>query len=187
MSIHRYHSMFNAQPCADRDDSSNLMHSQTALSTGVLTTLLQTLASAPAEVPRVLLCASIIFNLGATTCAVVCLFILSDFTTKARILAATKEGSLPRKLLLNDMIHLEYLQEEREREILRKFGMRLPWSIASTLMVTCFLLGTICTFTGFGVWVWYQGPQSVVVIVTSILGVVGGISILVLLLLLIGM
>ena len=85
------------------------------------------------------------------------------------------------------MIHLEYLQEEREREILRKFGMRLPWFIASTLMITCFLLGTICTFTGFGIWVWYQGPQSVVVIVTSILGVVGGISVLVLLLLLIGM
>ena len=160
---------------------------QTALSTGVLTTLLQSLDKAPAELPRVFLCTSIIFNLGATTCAVLCLFILSDFTTKARILAATEEGSLPRKLLLNDMIHLEYLQEDREQEILRKFGMRLPWFIASSLMITCFLLGTICTFTGFGVWVWYQGPQSVCIVVTVILGVVGGASVLVLLLLVAGM
>ena len=85
------------------------------------------------------------------------------------------------------MIHLEYLQENRDKEILWKFGMRLPWSIASTLMVICLLLGTICTFTGFGVWVWYQGPQSVFVVVSIILGVVGGASVLVLLLLFTGM
>ena len=85
------------------------------------------------------------------------------------------------------MIHLEYLQEDREWEILRKFGMRLPWFIASTLMTICSLLGTICTFTGFGVWVWYQGPQSVCIVVTIILGVVGGASVLVLLLLVAGM
>jgi len=161
---------------------------QTALSTGVLTTLLQILEDAPAEVPRIFLCTSIIFNLGATTCAVICLFILSDFTTTARTLAATatEEGSLPRKLLLNDMIDLKYLREDRDREILKHFGMRLPWSIASTLMITCFLLGTICTFTGFGVWVWYQGPQSVGIVLTLILGVVGGISGLVLVLLVAG-
>lgn len=149
---------------------------QTALSTGVLTTLLQTLANAPAEASRAFLCASIIFNLGATTCAVVCLFILSDLTTHARILAATDDSSLPRKLLLNESIHLEYLLEDREREILWKFGMRWPWFIASPLMITCFLLGTICTFTGFGVWVWYQGFQIVAIVVTITVGVVGGLS-----------
>jgi len=174
--------MFNVQLHAD----GNAHALQTALSTGVITTLLQTLNDAPAEFPRIFLGSSIIFNLGATTCAVICIFMLSDFTTKARILAATQEG-LPRKLLLNDMIHLEYLQEDREREILRKFGMRLPWFIASTLMLTCFLLGTVCTFAGFGVWIWYQGPQSVGIVLTIILGVVGGISGLVLVLLAVGM
>lgn len=84
------------------------------------------------------------------------------------------------------MIHIEYLQEDREKEILWKFGMRWPWFIARTLMLNCFLLGTICNFIGFGIWVWYQGVQIVAIVVTAILAVVGGISITVLLLLFVG-
>jgi len=38
------------------------------------------------------------------------------------------------------MTHLEYLQEEREKEILWKFGMRWPWFLASTLMITWIVL-----------------------------------------------
>jgi len=158
----------------------------TALSTGVLTTLLQILGDKRAEVLRAFLCTSIIFNLGATTCAVLCLFILSDFATRARVLAATDPTSLPRKLLMNDQIHLEYLSEDRERELLWKFGMGLPWFIAKALMMGCFLLGTVCTFTGFGIWVWYQGFQTVAIVVTVVLALVGGVAGLVLLLLVFG-
>jgi hypothetical protein len=53
-------------------------------------------------------------------------------------------------------------------------------------MITCFLLGTMCTFVGLGIWVWHQGFQNVAVVVTIVLGLVGGISVLVLLLLVAG-
>jgi len=159
---------------------------KTALSIGLITALLQTVDGVPVEPLRIILCSSIVFNLGAATSAVVCIFILSHFTTKARILAATEEG-LPRRFLLNDVIHLEYLQEDREREILRKFGMPLTWFIASTLMITCFMLGAICMFIGFGVWVWCQGSQSVGMVLTAMLGVIGGILVLVLVLFTVGM
>ena len=85
------------------------------------------------------------------------------------------------------MIRIEYLEEDRETEILMKFGLGWSWFIAKSLMITFFLLGTICTFTGFGTWVWYQGFQNVAIVVTTLLGVVGGFSVLLLLLLIAGM
>jgi hypothetical protein len=53
-------------------------------------------------------------------------------------------------------------------------------------MVICFLLGTIYTFAGLGIWVWNQGFQSVAIVVTIVLSLVGGCSGLVLLLLVTG-
>jgi len=162
---------------------------QSPLSTAVVTALLQILDTDKdrAETLQIFLYISIVFNLGATTCAVLCLFMLSDFTTKARVIAATDNTSLPKECLLDDVMLYRYIEEDRERELLRNFGLGRPWSIATATMNYCFLCGTVCTFVGLGIGVWYRCINFAAgVIVTTALGLVGGASGLVLMLLISG-
>jgi len=158
---------------------------QSPLSTAVVTAFLQILKG-PTETLQTFLYTSIVFNLGATTFAVLCLFILSDFTTKVRFIAATEEDSLSKKCLLGDTFLYEYIVEDREWELLRDFGLGWSWSIAKVAMNCCFLFGTICTFVGLGIGVWDQCSIYAAGVVTTALGLVGGVSGLVLLLLMIG-
>ena len=161
---------------------------QSPLSTAVVTTLLQNLAQNNKQdtVVENFFYIGIIFNLGATTCAVLCLFILSDFMSKAHIIAATDIHSLPRRLLSNDRTSYGYFLEYSEREVLREFGLRRSWSVAKAVMIHCFILGTVCTFFGMGFWVWRQCVTQVAVVVTIFLSLVGGASGFVLLLLVTG-
>jgi len=158
---------------------------QSPLSTAVVTALLQILKS-PTETLQAVLYTSIVFNLGATTCAVLCLFMLSDFTTKARVIAAKDKNSLPEKCLLNDDVLYTYIEEDKERELLRGFGLGRSWSISKAAMTYCFLFGTICTFVGLGIGVWYQHVNYAAAVVTTALVLVGGASGFVLLLLING-
>jgi len=161
---------------------------QSPLSTAVVTALLQILGTdkGPNETLQTILYTSIVLNLGATTCAVLCLFMLSDFTTKARVIAANDNTSLPKKCLLDDAILYTYIVQDREREVLRRFGLGRSWSIAKATMNHCFLFGTICTFVGLGIGVWYQHINYAAPVVTTALVLVGGASGLVLLLLITG-
>lgn len=160
---------------------------QSPLSTAVVATLLQlTGEDAQSNVLETIFYTSIILNLGATTCAVLCLFILSDFTNKARSIAANDRDSLPNQFLLDEMSIYDYVVRGREREILREFGLGWSWSIAKATMIHCFLLGTICTFSGMGFWVWYQCASHVAGLVTIVLSLVSGASGFVLLLLMTG-
>jgi len=160
---------------------------QSPLSTALVAALLQIFGNtARADVLQAFFYTSIVLNLGATTCAVLCLIILSDFTTKARVIALNDKNSLPRTFLSKGRINFGYLVEDTEREVLRGFGLGRSWSVAKAVMIHCFLLGTICTFSGMGIWVWRQCDSPVTIFVTIVLGVVSGASGYVLLLLMKG-
>jgi len=152
---------------------------QSPLSTAVVTAFLDGF-DRPAGGLQIFLYTSIVLNLGAATCAVLCLFILSDFMAKARVTAATD------KHLLDDKILWGYLNEGGEQELLRRFGLGRSWSIANAAMIHCFIFGTICTFVGLGIGVWYQCVNYAAGVVTTALVLVGGASGLVLLLLMTG-
>jgi hypothetical protein len=146
-----------------------------------VTALLQTLGANPrADVLETIFYTSIVLNLGATTCAVLCLIILSDFKTKARVIVGKGWPWNDRNIYVAGGV------AGGEQEVLRQFGLGRSWSIARTGMVHCFLLGTVSTFAGMGVWVWSQCATFVAIFVTSVLGLVSGLSGYVLLLLMRG-
>ena len=90
---------------------------QSPLSTAVVTALLQMFGDhVRHDALEILFYTSMVVNVGATTFAVLCLIILSDITTKARVIAATDINSLPRKFLLKDRTISSYLTEDRERK-----------------------------------------------------------------------
>lgn len=150
-----------------------------------MTTLLQILGSSGTQntILENFLYSSIIFNLGATTSAVLCLFILSNLTSRAHSIAATDANSLPGRILLSDSVSS---LEDSERELLRKFGLGWSWSAAKDIMIFCFVLGTVCTFLGMGFWVWLRCVRQVAFVVTLCLIVVGGASGFVLMLIMTG-
>jgi hypothetical protein len=145
--------------------------------------LLQILGDTRADILQIFLYIRIICNLGATTMAIFCFVHTAEVPTGARILAATDKMSLPHKLLTGNLIHHEYLNEDREREVLWKFGIGRSWFIARAFMIICFFLGIFFMSVGFRTWVWYQTSHGVATVATVALAFVGGISGLVTLLL----
>ena len=97
---------------------------------------------------------SIIFNLGATTSAVFCLIILSDFNAKARTKVVYERGSLPSKVHYGEDVSQELLELNREGALLRSFGLDKWWELSKYHMLACFVLGTICAFSSEALWIW---------------------------------
>jgi len=184
--IHQYHCRSTAptQPWVFLSDSVAACL-QSLLSTAVVTALLQ-IFKGPSESLQTVLYPSIVFNLGAATCAALCLFMLADFMTKACVIAATKQHSLPMKCLLNDLILFMYIIEDREWELLWGFGLGRSWSIAKVTMNYCFLCGMVCTFVGLGIGVWYKCINYSTSVITTTLVLVGRASGIVFLLLITG-
>jgi hypothetical protein len=150
---------------------------QSPLSTTVAAAFLQTLgAGTQVNALEMFLYASIILNLGASTCAVLCVIILSDVTANSRVILA-------KKLPLDGRNNYG---ADSERETLRKFGLGWSWSIAKLVMIHCFIFGTVCTYVGTGIWVRYKCATHIANAVTVALSLVGGASGLVLLLLMTG-
>ena len=97
---------------------------------------------------------SIIFNLGATTSAVFCLIILSDFNAKARTKVVYEPGSLPSKVHHGEDVSQALLELNREGALLRSFGLDKWWELSKYHMLACFVLGTICAFSSEALWIW---------------------------------
>lgn len=94
----------------------------------------------------------IVFNLGPTTAAVLYLYILSGITGKARAVATEDKNPLPGKLIPDTYLDHVYLVENWEYEILWKSAC-VGGSMPRGMMVTCFLLGTKCTYVGVGTYI----------------------------------
>lgn len=116
----------------------------------------------------------IIFNLGATTSAVFCLIILSDFNARARTKAAREPDSLPSRVQKGEAISREYLGLHREGTLLISFGLDKSWGLSKYHMLVCFVLGTICAFVSEALWIWQLEsiPVSIVLMVVLVLVVI---------------
>ena len=152
---------------------------QTALFTGVQSTLLQILGpgnivSEPvsAQVLRWFTYGSIIFNLGASTSAVFCLIIFSDISTHARR-RAIHDDKLPAQVLRDECIEIKYLTVEKEGELLREFGINPIFGQAKRHMICCFVLGVLCTFIDIAIWTWQKETLGLTIAILVCLGVVG--------------
>ena len=116
----------------------------------------------------------ILFNLGATTSAVFCLIILSDFNAKARTKVTHEPDSLPAKVDGGGTIPTELLELPREGTLLRNFGLDGCWEWSKYHMLACFVLGTICAFSSEALWIWQLEsiPVSISLMVVLVLVVI---------------
>ena len=80
---------------------------------------------------------------------------------------------MPAQVLRDKCIEIIYLTVEKEGELLREFGINPIFGQAKRHMIRCFVLGTLCTFIGIGIWAWQKETLGLTVAILVILGVVG--------------